>query len=206
MSRKNKILDILKEKKKISVKELSKIFKVSEMTIYRDVRELEEENKVKRKYGLVLLNEDDKRKNLLMKQCPICDKPITRPRPYKIILENSETIEACCEHCGLLLHQKYENQKVSAITYDFITDSPITAFDAYFVVGSEAIPCCSPSVIPFANKETALKFQKGFGGEVLNFVDTYNRLTQKVQINLKSCCSEESKFINLSNIKNKNDK
>jgi len=205
MDRKKKILEILKEKGKISVKELSKIFKVSEMTIYRDVRELEKEKKVKRKYGLIILNKEEKTKNVLIKQCPICEKPITRPRPYRIILENSETVEACCEHCGLLLHQKYENQKVSAITYDFITDSPITAFDAYFVVGSEAIPCCSPSVIPFASRETALKFKKGFGGEVLNFVDTYNKLTQKIQINLKSCCEDDNikNFIKISEIKNK---
>ena len=186
MDRKEKILDILKEREKISVKELSRIFKVSEMTIYRDIRELENSGKLKRKYGVVYLNKEDKSKNFVIKQCPVCDKPITRPRPYKIILENDETVEACCEHCGLFLHQKYREQQVNAITYDFITDSPITAFDAYFVVGSEAVPCCSPSVIPFSSKETALKFQKGFGGEVLDFVEAYNRLTKKIKIEINS--------------------
>jgi nitrous oxide reductase accessory protein NosL len=37
------------------------------------------------------------------------------------------------------------------------------------VVGSTALPCCSPSAIAFASKEDAEKFAKGFGGVVLNF-------------------------------------
>jgi DNA-binding Lrp family transcriptional regulator len=191
MGRKEKILEILKEKKEVTVKELSNIFKVSEMTIYRDIKELEKEGEIKRKHGSVLLNTKENRETLTVDTCPICDKPITRSHPYRITVENTKIIEACCEHCGLLLHQKYADKEVSAITYDFITENPISALNAYFVVGSSAVPCCSPSVIPFASKEDAEKFQKGFGGKVMTFVEAYNEITNKMNINIKSCCTPQ---------------
>ncbi|ACO04680.1 MAG TPA: HTH domain-containing protein [Persephonella sp.] len=191
MSRKEKILEILREKKEVTVKELSNIFKVSEMTIYRDIKELEKEGEIKRKHGSVLLNTKENRETLTVDTCPICEKPITRSHPYKIIVENTKVIEACCEHCGLLLHQKYADKEVSAITYDFITENPISALNAFFVVGSSAVPCCSPSVIPFASREDAEKFQKGFGGKVMTFVEAYNEITNKMNINIKSCCAPQ---------------
>ncbi|PMP62595.1 MAG: DNA-binding transcriptional regulator, partial [Sulfurihydrogenibium sp.] len=49
INRKKEILKILQERGEVTVKELSHIFKVSEMTIYRDVRELEKEGEIKRK-------------------------------------------------------------------------------------------------------------------------------------------------------------
>jgi len=87
MKRKEKILEILKEKKEVSVKELSKFFNVSEMTIYRDIKELEKEGEIKRKHGSVLLNEKDSTESLVVDTCPICDKPITRAYPYRITVE-----------------------------------------------------------------------------------------------------------------------
>jgi DeoR/GlpR family transcriptional regulator of sugar metabolism len=184
MKRKDRILEILKERKEITVKELSSIFKVSEMTIYRDIRELENEGKIKRKHGLVIYKEPEKKDKVVINRCPICFKPITRAHPYKIILENGDIVETCCEHCGFLMHERLRNEKVNAITYDFITENPITAFNAYYVFGSSAIPCCSPSVIPFANREDAEKFSKGFGGEVLDFKEVYNRLNNRVKFEL----------------------
>jgi DNA-binding Lrp family transcriptional regulator len=188
MKRKEKILEILKEKKEITVKELSNIFNVSEMTIYREIKELEKEGSIKRKHGSILLNTSKEKEVIKVPNCPICDKPITRAHPYKITVEN-EVIETCCEHCGLMMHKRLEDRKVAALTYDFITENPISALNAYYVVGSSAIPCCSPSVIPFASKEDAEKFKKGFGGKVMTFIEAYNEVVNNMQINMKSCCS-----------------
>jgi len=188
MDRKQQILEIIREKKEVTVKELAHIFKVSEMTIYRDVRELEKEGEIIRKHGSLVLNTEENIANLNLKACPVCNKPITRSHPYRIIVENTKVVEACCEHCGLMLHQRYADKDVSALTFDFITEKPVSALDAYYVVGSSAIPCCSPSVIPFVNKEDAEKFQKGFGGKVLNFVDAYNEIVNRTNVNIKSCC------------------
>ncbi len=200
MSRKEKILQILKERKEVTVKELAKIFNVSEMTIYRDIRELESEGKVRRKHGSVMLQTTDNKVVKTVNTCPICHKPITRAHPYKITVED-KTYETCCEHCGLLLHKKFEDKEVSAITYDFITENPITAFNAYFVVGSEAKPCCSPSVIPFSSIEDAKKFSKGFGGKVLDFFQAYEEIIQSMNKSLKKDCCSTTTTIKLSSIK-----
>ena len=189
MNRKKKIIEILEKKGEVTVKELSNIFNVSEMTIYRDVKALEKEGFIKRKHGSILLNTSDNVDERTIKTCPICEKPITRTHPYKIVIDGKKAVEACCEHCGLMLHKKYENQEVTAMTYDFITEKPVNVLDAYFVVGSSAIPCCSPSVIPFVSKEDAQKFQKGFGGEVLTFIEAYKQIIDRMSLNVKDCCS-----------------
>jgi len=204
--RKAEILRILREKKEVTVKELSHIFGVSAMTIYRDIRELEREGEVKRKHGSVILNTVENKETIPIKSCPICEKPITRSHPYKIIVEGSKIVEACCEHCGLMLHQNYAEKNVSALTYDFITEKPINALDAYYVVGSSAVPCCSPSVIPFINKDDAEKFSKGFGGKVLNFIDAYNEIINRMNINIKSCCSPQQPVSFVLKDLNKKDK
>ncbi len=192
INRKAEILKLLKEKGEMTVKELSHIFNVSEMTIYRDIKELEREGEVKRKHGSVMINSLENKESVSLKFCPICAKPIVRSHPYKIIIDGSKVVEACCEHCGLMLHQKYAETSVSAFTFDFITEKPVNALDAYYVVGSSATPCCSPSVIPFISKEDAHKFAKGFGGIVLNFIDAYNEIIKRMNINIKSCCTPTS--------------
>ena len=203
MKRKEKILEILREKKEITVKELSNIFNVSEMTIYREIKELEKEGEIKRKHGSILLNTEKEKEKISVLNCPICSKPITRAHPYKIVLKDRE-IETCCEHCGLMMHKKLENEEVSALTYDFITENPVSALNAYYVVGSEAIPCCSPSVIPFASKTDAEKFAKGFGGKVMSFIDAYNEIVNNMHINMKSCCEPVEKVtFSIKNIKNR---
>ncbi len=202
MKRKEKILEILKEKQEITAKELSNIFNVSEMTIYREIKELEKAGLIKRKHGAILLNTEKEKEVVKVPNCPICEKPITRAHPYKITVEN-QTIETCCEHCGLMMHKQLEDKEVTALTYDFITENPISALNAYYVVGSSAIPCCSPSVIPFASKEDAEKFKKGFGGEVMTFIEAYNEIVNKMHINMKSCCSNEPVVFTIKDLKEK---
>ncbi len=195
--RRKKILEILEEKGEATVKELSNIFNVSEMTIYRDVKLLEKEGLIKRKHGSVLLNSTENTDEKIIKTCPICEKPITRTHPYRIVIKGTRAVEACCEHCGLMLHQKYENEEVSAITYDFITEKPVNVLDAYYVVGSSAVPCCSPSVIPFISKDDAEKFQRGFGGKVMSFIQAYQEIINRMSLNVKSCCEDVFKIGNL---------
>lgn len=123
INRKKEILRILQERGEVTVKELSHIFNVSEMTIYRDVRELEKEGEIKRKHGSILLNTVENKEPVSLKSCPVCSKPITRSHPYKIIVENIKVVEACCEHCGLMLHQRYADKSVYALTFDFISEN-----------------------------------------------------------------------------------
>jgi hypothetical protein len=81
-----------------------------------------------------------------------------------------KTVCACCAHCGLLLFKELQcNEVQSCMTRDFISGNPINCFSAWYVIDSSAVPCCSPSVIAFGNKEDAEKFEKGFGGKVFDF-------------------------------------
>ena len=54
----NEIINIIKEEKKVLVKELSEKFNVSESMIRKDLQRLEKEGKVKRTYGGVILERE----------------------------------------------------------------------------------------------------------------------------------------------------
>ena len=57
IERKNRILEILQEEKKVIVADLSKMFQVTEETIRRDLEKLEKEGLAKKTYGGAVLNE-----------------------------------------------------------------------------------------------------------------------------------------------------
>ena len=56
----NEILNIIKEEKKVLVKELSEKFNVSESMIRKDLQRLEKEGKVKRTYGGAILERESR--------------------------------------------------------------------------------------------------------------------------------------------------
>ncbi|SHK51816.1 DeoR family transcriptional regulator [Thermocrinis minervae] len=178
MDRKEEILKLIGEGYR-TVKALAQHFGVSLMTIYRDVRELEREGRIVRRHGELLLKDEVETKEELHR-CSYCSKLVDERLEFVYILEGNRKVKACCAHCGLLLYKSINKEKIeSCMTYDFITGNPINCFSAWFVVGSAALPCCTPSAIAFARKEDAEKFAKGFGGEVLDFskaVETIERL------------------------------
>lgn len=55
-TRKEKIMDLLEEKKEYKIDDLCKYFKISLSTIYRDLNDLEREGRVKKVHGGVILN------------------------------------------------------------------------------------------------------------------------------------------------------
>lgn len=56
-----------------------------------------------------------------------------------------------------------------SLATDFLHGHVITASQAHYLVLSDLTICCSPSVLAFAKKEEAIKFQVGFGGRILDF-------------------------------------
>lgn len=170
MDRKEKILELIKEGYN-NVKALSQYFGVSLMTIYRDVRELEKEGKLIRKHGEIKLKtlEDTKEGKEEKNACAYCTKLVDKRLEFIYHLKNGK-IRACCAHCGLLLYGNIKEDQVEAcMTWDFISGNPINCYSAWYVIGSSAVPCCSPSVIAFSSKEHAENFAKGFGGVVVDF-------------------------------------
>lgn len=185
MDRKEKIIELIKGGYN-NVKALSQYFGVSLMTIYRDVRDLEKEGKLIRKHGEIKLktSEDTKEEKEEKNACAYCTKLVDKRLEFIYRLEDGK-IKACCAHCGLLLYKNIKNDQVEVcMTWDFISGNPINCFSAWYVIGSSAIPCCSPSAIAFASKEHAENFAKGFGGVVVDFekgVETIKEMMKRGQ-------------------------
>ncbi len=170
MDRKEKILELITQGYR-NVKSLAQYFGVSLMTIYRDVRELEKEGRIVRKHGELLLKEEAG--EILEEKtpsCAYCTKPIEKRLEFTYRIKRGKIIKACCAHCGLLLYKNIKEEEIEAcMTWDFINCKPLSCFSAWYVIGSSALPCCTPSAIAFSSKEEAEKFAKGFGGMVLDF-------------------------------------
>lgn len=167
MDRKDEILRLIEEGYD-NVKSLSQHFGVSLMTIYRDVRDLEKEGKIVRRHGELKLKKEEA-KDEKVDVCYYCTKRVDKRLEFIYHLKGRK-IKACCAHCGLLLYKDIKEDDVeSCMAWDFITGNPISCYSAWYVIGSSALPCCSPSAIAFANREDAQKFAKGFGGVVLDF-------------------------------------
>ena len=187
MNRKEEILRLIEEGY-TTAKELARYFDVSLMTIYRTLRELEEEGRIVRRHGTIeLKREEDVREN----NCAVCGKEVDLRLAFIYILKGGKKVHTCCAHCGLIAYRTLSPEKVEmAITRDFISCNPINAFAATYVVGSSVSPCCSPSAFVFADRENADKFAKGFGGYITDFGDAVVKMEelmktgQRVDINI----------------------
>lgn len=193
MGRKEQILELIAQGYR-NVKSLAQYFGVSLMTIYRDVRELEKEKRIVRKHGELLLREElEENQEEHTFQCAYCTKPMDKRLEFTYRLKRGRIVRACCAHCGLLLYRDIREDDIQAcMTWDFINFKPLSCFSAWYVVGSSASPCCSPSAIAFASRGDAEKFAKGFGGMVEDFekaIDSILELMKRgapVKLELKS--------------------
>ncbi len=187
-NRKEEILKLL-EQGYTTAKELAMHFNVSLMTIYRDLRELEEEGKIIRKHGSIELRKEE---DIKEKNCIVCGKEVTDLKLAMIYtLKGGKKVYTCCAHCGLLAYKNLKREGIEMImTRDFISCNPVNALSAYYVVGGVVSPCCHPPAFPFAIKEHAKRFSKGFEGEVCEFEEAVDKMEQlmrpmDIKINLK---------------------
>lgn len=170
VDRKQEILELIKEGEQ-SAKKIAEKFGVSLMSIYRDLKTLEEEGLIIRKYGRLEIASKipkeipPKNKDL----CAFCQKENTDRLKFSFYLENGRQIHTCCPHCGLMMYKSIIEPIEAIITKDFITCNLVGGASAYYVLGSSAAPCCSPSALAFARKEDAYMFKSGFGGDVFEF-------------------------------------
>ena len=173
MNRKEEVLRLIEEGY-TTAKELAAHFNVSLMTIYRILRELEEEGKIVRRHGTVELKGDEHVKD---SACAVCGKEVDLRLAFIYMLKGGKKLHTCCAHCGLLLYRTISPEKIEAVmTRDFITCNPINAFAGSYVVGSSVSPCCSPSAFVFAHREHAQKFVTGFGGHISDFEEAVVRM------------------------------
>lgn len=175
LDREQKILDYLKEHGSTSIQELVEVFGVSNMTIHRDLNKLAEAGQVLKKHGGATLPNHAVKAQEESSSCAMCGKTVSERTVFIVKMEDGEEKRACCAHCGLMLQSRSQNVWQS-LTADYLYGHMISAGQAFFLVGSEVSVCCMPSVLAFGNKVDAEKFQKGFGGQLLDMDETIQHM------------------------------
>lgn len=178
-ARQAKILELLQERQTQSVQTLSDQLDVSVMTVHRDLNKLEASGKVRKVHGGVVLVETRRTAGLAQRpSCVMCGGNGAERNAFTLNLTNGSQMHACCPHCGLLILQARQRDVVSALAREFLYGRMVNVRQSYFVVGSSVRICCTPSTICFESVLDANRFQRGFGGEVLDFVGALAHLSE----------------------------
>lgn len=180
--RRKRILDWLQENPTLTTEALVDALGVSLMTVHRDLDTLAQAGLVEKVHGGVMLVHPPKLPPA--GACRLCHAPVSPRTAFSIQSETGEQIEACCAHCGFLLLEDYPAARV--LVRDFLYNRVLNADQAAFVVESDVILCCMPSVLCFACPEDAERFQHGFGGTVMTFAEAQAYLTSP-QAHAPSC-------------------
>ncbi len=158
------ILDILAREGSVRVTDLSRRFNVSDMTIHRDLNYLASKGYLRKVHGGAVALQPQ---STTEETCPVCYAPVTYRTQVVIHLESGEQQHACCPHCGLHLLARTQGQVSMALVRDFLHFHMLDAQTATYLAGPDLVVCCQPSVLAFATREEAERFQRGFGGQVM---------------------------------------
>jgi len=104
--------------------------------------------------------------------CAMCSKEIPARTGARLVSTADETYYTCCAHCALLLASRAGDEGTSfrlMKTKGYETGDVIDLPEAFFVYGSDVVPCCVPSVLAFASRERAEEFARREGGEALDW-------------------------------------
>ncbi len=179
--RRKELLALIQEKGGLSLKEIAEQFDVSKMTLHRDLDVLESRSLIRRIFGGAVPADEAKvvapaalapsparvtHGAQHPDSCLVCLRPVTQHLLYGITLATGEQYFACCPHCGLSAHLRQKENITSAMTADFISGRPHPAHRSFYLMGSAASPCCTPSILTFENEDQARRFRIGFGGKV----------------------------------------
>ncbi|MFH1755468.1 MAG: nitrous oxide reductase accessory protein NosL [Candidatus Latescibacterota bacterium] len=103
-------------------------------------------------------------------ECVTCKKTIVGNTACRVNLDSGREMITCCCYCAANIARRVGKQEYfKAVVACYATGEKIRFKDAYFVVGSEEVPCCKPSVLPFLSKEAAEKFAGAKGGTVAKY-------------------------------------
>lgn len=128
IERRQRIVDKIKQDKKVYVSELSQLFKVTEETVRRDLEKLENENLLRRSYGGAILNEQQTGEDIsFMKRSTINSesKEAIAQKAQELINDGDTIMVDSSTTCLTLLHHLKERRHITIITnsirlaYDF---------------------------------------------------------------------------------------
>lgn len=176
IERQQHILTWLEQEGTMRVSEISKRLEVSEMTVYRDLKPLIDQNKVlKTSKGIALVTQAFQSGN---NRCSYCHKELNTRMSVQLIKKNQHVEQTCCPHCGLLRFRDIKNDVSQIICQDFLKDTTISAKTATFFLNANIhLNCCEPQVIAFESLKQAKQFQKGFGGTIFGFEEAIEAIT-----------------------------
>lgn len=119
--------------------------------------------------------------------CPLCGRPIHPSMAVEVQAAGGSPERVCCMRCALTYAAQTGKQvKILSVT-DHATGRTLAPEDAFYVVGSNVVPCaapaieasasrrelemqhfdrCRPSVIAFASATAAERLREHAGGEV----------------------------------------
>jgi DeoR family transcriptional regulator, copper-sensing transcriptional repressor len=167
--RHQRLLALLHEQGSVTVRELSRLFAVSEMTIHRDLDRLARSGRLRKvRGGAVLPSEKAETANMPpLEVCCACHGAINPRTQVTLHRPQGEQQRACCPHCGLIALARGEEQVELALLTDFLHGRTISAQTAVYLVNPALVICCTPTVLAFLDHDEAQRFQRGFGGEVM---------------------------------------
>ncbi|MCQ6276632.1 DeoR/GlpR transcriptional regulator [Bacillus sp. V3B] len=188
--RQKKIKELIVRRQSLKISELSEIFKVSEMTIHRDIKAMVESGFVEKSFGgISLVNREAKISN--GNECVVCHRSINHRLSFRLILTKNRVETTCCTHCGLIRHQMLGDEVIETLCCDFFTNTTISAKNAWFVMETTVdLSCCQPQVLPFNQREHAEGFVRGFGGTIETYIEVMGKVTGRIKKG-KSCCQHD---------------
>lgn len=160
------ILEILRREGSVRASDLSRRFRVSGMTVHRDLEELAARGLVQRVRGGAILARHEQEPSTF---CVVCHAAVPQHTRVVLHLKDGSQRHLCCPHCALMFAARHRERVETILVRDLLYQHVVDARFATYVVDSEMVVCCRPSVLAFKGQEEAERFRKGFGGHVMSF-------------------------------------
>lgn len=172
------ILDLVQKMGSVHISDLSRRFGVSEMTIHRDLEELASRGLIRRVRGGAVPVVPQEAQTTT---CLMCHMAIPHHTRVVLHLDDGSQHHACCPHCALVYALHTGHTITTILVRDLLHQHVVDARRAYYVVDSDLVVCCQPSVLAFQNQEDAIRFQRGFNGRVMAFTEVLQFLRATTQ-------------------------
>jgi DeoR family transcriptional regulator, copper-sensing transcriptional repressor len=173
--RQREILKLVEEKNNISIEDIRQTLGISQATAYREIQDLSQMGLVAKVPGGISQLEQSSTR------CVQCRGETNARTTFIIEQKDGKKLSACCSHCGMMALANNSNVS-TAMTVDFIYGKMLNVSQAWYVLNSAVVLCCSPSILSFSNREDATRFTQGFGGEVMDFTNAQKSLNKMMTL------------------------